>query len=70
MPIERHAISRSQFAELLGLSPERFRGVEYRGGSSLTLLIEPEEPVSQPSGVFPALNQGGKKPKGKGKRGC
>jgi hypothetical protein len=42
VPIERRAVSVSQFADLLGVDPQRLIGVE-RKGSTMILLLEPED---------------------------
>lgn len=42
MPVERRLISVSQFAELMGIEPQQVIAVE-RQGSSLVLVLEPEE---------------------------
>ncbi len=73
MPVERHAISVSQFCNLLEIDPHRFLGVEFnRQRSSLAILIEPEDSMGQTTGAFPALSTGKKAggKKGGGKRGC
>jgi len=79
MPVERHAISVSQLAELLGVDPARFVAVEkrvdrtgdgsWRGG----WYVVTEGDDMQTSGTMPQLsdNTSKRKPKGKGKgKGC
>ena len=69
MPVERVSVSLSQFAELLGLEPGRFLGVEFdRRSTALTLVMEPN--MTQTSGTFPQLAQGGKKIGGKKGKKC
>lgn len=78
VPVERIAVSVSHLCELVGVDPQRFVAIERdeqkREGAPadrnrLWLVLEPEEQMAQGSGVFPALNQGGKrKPKGGGKK--
>lgn len=62
MPVCRRLISVSQFAELLGLEPQQVIAVE-RQGSSLVLVLEPEEThmAGQLWGTFPQLTTGKKK---------
>ena len=76
MPVERREISVSQLAELLGIDPSRFLGLESdpcfkdaerRQSSRWWIVLEPE--MTQTSGTFPALAAGGKKVKG-GKKKC
>lgn len=46
MPAERQELSVSQFAELLGVDPQRLIDVKRRGGSqgsTMVLILEPEE---------------------------
>lgn len=68
-------ISASQLAELLGVEPRRFLGVEKRAGvrddgAGWYVVMEPEdEAMSQTSGTFPQLTKTGKKAGGK-KKGC
>lgn len=57
----------SQFLELMGLDGRVLRGVRYRQGQVIVML-EPADGV-QTSGVYPALNTGGKKINPKPKRG-
>lgn len=73
MPVERHDISVSQFCELLALDPARFIAVERRrrDSSTLTIVCEPEEAMSQTSKTFPQLTEGkGGKNSGGKKKGC
>lgn len=73
MPVERQPISVSQFCNLLEIEPSRFIGVEYhRQRSSLAILLEPEDRMSQTTGAFPALATGKKASSkgGKKKVGC
>lgn len=73
MPVVREHLSISQFADLVGIPPARFIGVDVdRRSSRVTLVLEPEADMAQTSGQIPQLNTGGrtiggKKPKGKGK---
>lgn len=61
MPVERHAISVSQFCGLLELDPKRFVAIERQGrASTLTIVLEPEEQMNT-SGTFPQLTKGGKR---------
>jgi hypothetical protein len=44
MPVERQPVSISQFAELMGIDPARFVGVDVERQSSRVLLVlEPEK---------------------------
>lgn len=44
MPVVREHLSVSQFAELVGIDPARFNGVEVdKRESRVTLVLEPEE---------------------------
>jgi len=78
MPVIREHLSISQFAELIGVEPARFLGVEvHRPQQRVTLVLEPEEQMAMTSGSIPQLAKGGVKiggkyPKGKGggKKGC
>jgi len=66
MPVARHAVSLSMFAELLGLQPAQFVGVEYdRRTSSVTLVLEPEEDDMQTTGTFPQIHSNANYGKGK-----
>ena len=70
MPVECRTVSSSQFCELLGLDPARFRGVRQDYHGTIRLYVEPEAGM-QTTGTFPQLttkSKGGKK--GGGKRGC
>ena len=45
MPVVREHLSTSQFAELVGIDPARFNGVEVdKRIGRVTLVLEPEEP--------------------------
>jgi hypothetical protein len=68
MPVVRTPISKSQLAELFGLEPEQFVGID-RTLQGWTVVSEGDD--MNTSGTFPQLNSG-KKTKGgkKGKRGC
>lgn len=76
MPVERHAISRSQLCELLALDPARFITLErdidkHRDPHRWWIVLEPED-VMQTTGTMPQLTSG-KKTKGKktvGGRSC
>ena len=65
MPVVREHLSISQFAELVGIAPQRFNGVEVdRRRSRVTLVLEPEDdtPINrilaarQAAGVFQRLS--------------
>lgn len=78
MPVERHPISVSQLADLLGLDPAAFVAIEkrvertgdgtWRGG----WYIVTQGVAMQTTGTMPQLsdNTTRRKPKGKGKKGC
>ena len=68
MPVERHALSLSMFAELVGIEPASFVGVEVNWlTSTVTLVVEGTD--MQTTGTFPALSDNTKrKPAKKGKR--
>lgn len=70
MPVERREVSVSQFAELMGLEPERLIAVERRG-STMVLVLEPEAEVTQTMGTFPQLkdNTSRRPPRKGGKKG-
>ena len=52
MPVERHALSLSMFAELVGIEPASFVGVEVnRLTSTVTLVVEGDS--MQGTGTFP-----------------
>jgi hypothetical protein len=52
MPVERQPVSISQFAELMGIDPARFIGVDVqRHSTRVVLILEPdEETVRAPLG--------------------
>lgn len=81
MPVERHPISASQLCELLAVDVSRFRGITHdpcnkgfeHDPSRWWILLEPEHDMSQTTGAFPQLTQGGKTIGGKksgGKKKC
>jgi hypothetical protein len=55
MPVVREVTSLSQFAELIGVAPHRLNGLEVdkRGAGTVTLVLEPEEPMSDYDGIAP-----------------
>jgi hypothetical protein len=70
MPVVRRVVSVSQFAELMGVEPQQVIAVE-RQGSSLVLVLEPEETemAGQLRGTLPQLTTGGKAVGSKGGKG-
>lgn len=76
VPIERVEVSRSQLAELLGVSPARLIAVQrvqpFRDQArkdAFQIVLEPEERAMQTTGTCPPLSDNTKrKPTRKGKR--
>ena len=71
MPVVRERMSASQFGELMGVLPSRVLGVECdRRQQSVTLVLEPEDAMTQTSGTCPPLSDSTtrRKPAKKGKR--
>lgn len=73
MPVERHRISHSQLAELLGHSPATFVSIDRvcsREYSGWEVVTEGDD-MAQTSGTLPQLSDNiRRKPRGKGKKGC
>ena len=71
MPVVRTPISRSQLAELVGVDPESFVAIEWRGDrTGRGWFVVTEGNAMQTTGTCPPLsdNTSTRKPKRKGKR--